>query len=380
MRNSYSPRLLVVLCLVALSGPARCLGWFGSDNRTLSQHAVDSTFIVYGVLELPPPREEQSSDEVIVTDIVKSHRLAGGLKVLRLSSKVRIEDRKDPPRYLIYCDLFKGKIDPYRVVSATPAVVPYLKGLLAIDARDPVRWLRYCFDYLEHADNAIAQDAYDELNSSPRRELCRTARTFPPARLRRLVSAAGTPPARLPLYALLLGCCGGDEDASLLRKLADRYAGEKAPRLFDEVLVGYTLLRPKNGRALAHSLLEQPLRPFMVRYSVLRMALFFDENRLDGLSRAQAVGLVRTTLDQEDINDIAIEYLRQWRCWKDCEDVLSASARTAITRRAILLYALQCPGPRAADYVTKARARDPDRVKDAEELLKLEEKHRVPPK
>ena len=45
----------------------------------------------------------------------------------------------------------------------------------------------------------------------------------------------------------------------------------------------------------------------------------------------------------------------------------------AIVRRAILRYALRCPGETAKIYVANARTEDKRGVEDAEELLKLEE-------
>src|SRR5438270_627759 len=50
----------------------------------------------------------------------------------------------------------------------------------------------------------------------------------------------------------------------------------------------------------------------------------------------------------------------------------AASHDVPIIRRAILRYALSCPKQEAAAYVNQCRKRDPEMVKDTEELLKLE--------
>jgi hypothetical protein len=370
MRNSDPAQLIVLLCLVGLSGPVQGMGFYSQDP-TLCQEAGRCDLLVYGMLKLPDPKAEQTSKEVIVTDVIRPHWLVGGAKVIRLDRDLPVEDRRCQPRYLFYCDVFRGQIEVYRGVEATPAVVPYVKGLLAIGDKEQLRRLRYCFSYLEHPDEAIALDAYRELRDAPRADLIRAAPAFSAPKLRRMLQAPATPAVRLPFYYLLLGCCGKEEDAALLRKVADRYVSEQNPNLrFEEVLVGYTLLRPKDGRDLAHSLLKRPLRPFAVRYTVLLMADFFHEHRLAAMPREQAVDLARATLDQEDINDLGIDRLRRWRCWKACEDVLSAPVGNPITRRAIARYALQCPDPRAADFVTKLRASDPELVEDVEEWLK----------
>jgi hypothetical protein len=52
----------------------------------------------------------------------------------------------------------------------------------------------------------------------------------------------------------------------------------------------------------------------------------------------------------------------------------TAAYKLPIVRRAILRYCLSCPGnARAAAYVAEQRKEDAEAVKEAEELLKLEQ-------
>ena len=42
---------------------------------------------------------------------------------------------KDPDAFLVYCDLCKGKLDPYRGVPIqSVAMLPYLRGAMALPA------------------------------------------------------------------------------------------------------------------------------------------------------------------------------------------------------------------------------------------------------
>jgi len=77
--------------------------------------------------------------------------------------------------------------------------------------------------------------------------------------------------------------------------------------------------------------------------------------------------------------------LQRKQGWEYLHGILSDSRRNSccplygkpgfdipIIRRPILGYALSCPEKAAKDFVEQSRKRDPEMVKDAEELLKLE--------
>src|SRR5262245_45515026 len=55
-----------------------------------------------------------------------------------------------PPRYLVFCDVAGGRLDPYRCVEvASAASAAYLRGALALDPRDSTRSLLYFFRHLD---------------------------------------------------------------------------------------------------------------------------------------------------------------------------------------------------------------------------------------
>jgi len=73
-----------------------------------------------------------------------------------------------------------------------------------------------------------------------------------------------------------------------------------------------------------------------------------------------------------------VEDLRKWGVWTMTDQVLnlqkSEAYKTPIVRRAVLRFALSCPANKAAAaYVEEQRKKDPASVRDAEELLKLEQ-------
>jgi hypothetical protein len=221
----------------------------------------------------------------------------------------------------------------------------------------------------------VAADAFLEFMKTPDRELGAAGSKLPAGKLRAWLEDPATPADRLRMYGFLLGNCGGDRDAALLRALLERLAAAKGPALFDGALTGYVLLRPREGWAYVRQLMADPANPFMVRYSGLRAARFFFNTRPDVVTQADALGALRLSLAQPDMADLAIEYLRQWRSWGLTGDVLRLYDRPSydipVVRRTILRYALQCPRPEAAAFVAGVRKADPQLIADVQESLDL---------
>jgi hypothetical protein len=151
----------------------------------------------------------------------------------------------------------------------------------------------------------------------------------------------------------------------------------------DGMVAGYIMLKPKEGWAYLRDLLKDPTKEFMARYAALRAARFFWEWRPDVVDKRTVVEAAALLLDQGDIADLAIEDLRKWKSWELADRVIGLygekSHDVPIIRRAILRYALSCPGPKAAAFVDGIRQKDPELVKDVEELLKLEAPAPKPP-
>jgi hypothetical protein len=114
----------------------------------------------------------------------------------------------------------------------------------------------------------------------------------------------------------------------------------------------------------------------MLRYAALRAVRFFYDSRPDVIKKKELVEGVSKLLEQSDIADLAIEDLRKWGQWESCDQVLALQEKKShnvpIIRRAILRYALSCPGEKAKAYVQQCKKKDPEMVKDTQEILNLE--------
>jgi hypothetical protein len=348
------------------------------DQKTFREDAALSKILVYGTITSSKPGATGAggSSEFRIATTLKSDAALGEKKVLQLPRYLPVTDPKDPPRILLFGDVYKGELDFFRGTSLKSAdAVDYVKGALALDPKDRPAVLRYYFAFLENADKEIANDAFLEFAKASDVELGQAAPKFSAEKLRGWLKNPQTPDNRLGLYAFLLGACGGDSEATFLRKMLDEPT-ERTKAAFDGILGGYINLRPREGWDLAMTLLKDEKKPFAMRFAVVRTLRFYHNWKPDESKEYVSRGL-RTILSQGDLADMAIEDLRRWQLWDLTPDVLAIYGKKGfdapIVRQAILRYALSCPktDTAAATFVAERRKQDPELVKDAEDALRF---------
>jgi hypothetical protein len=381
--------IISAICLVLVSPVVvRACGFIetAANVATFHKDAAVSQWVVYGHLE--DARETapgEGTTKLVISAVIKADPVLDGRKVVTIPRYLQTgDDPKKPVHYLCFAEAKDGRHDLFRGVPATEAVVDYLKGLMSLDAKDRPKVLRYCAGYLEHQDREIAADAFAEFMQSPDKAIAEAAKDMSAKALRGWVRDKGTSLERLRLYGYLLGSCGGDEDAKVLREVLDRVTKEDRPGLIDGVLTGYTLLKREEGWAYVRGLISAPKATFSARFSCLRASRYFHITQPDFLAEKDVLAVMSAGLDQGDLADLAINYLRDWKCWKLTGRILSLYGKEShdlpIVKRSILLYALQCPGAEAAEFVASRRKTDREMVNDMEETLRLMEESAAPKK
>jgi hypothetical protein len=280
-------------------------------------------------------------------------------------------------KFVIFCALDNGKLDPYRgiPVKKNSDLPTYLAAILKLKNEPAAKRLRFYFNYLNHADAEIANDALQEFTSSDYKDCREMAARLPGEKLAAWLRDPKTPAYRISLFALLLGHCSKnkEQDARLLRQIV-KHPGEAR---LDGVLQGLVLLQPKTGWQDVLRLMNDSSGEFLHRYDALRAIRFLRQERPDLVSTAVLVKGMTGLLGQADIADLVIEDLRRWKCWDLTDRILALKGRPGfeapIIHRAMLRFALYSPAPAAKRFVEEQRKRDPQLVEDAEELLKIEE-------
>jgi hypothetical protein len=375
--------LIVFLAAGALAAGTASLSacpFCSMQGQTLTDDVKQASMVLYGTLtnaKLDNGGElGQGTTDLVVESIIKKHEILGEQKKLTLPRYVPTDNGKG--KFLIFCDVFKGKIDPYRGVPVEPNsdIVKYLQGAMEVKDKDVPARLRYFFNYLDNRDVEVSNDAYKEFGNADYKDFQAMAKDLPADKVAAWLQDPNTPAFRHGLYASILGHAGKEKHAEVLLKML-KDPEKRASSGVDGILAGYTMLKPKEGWAYLKGILGDPSKEFMLRYAGLRAARFFWDSRTDVIDKKELVEGVSQLLKQSDIADLAIEDLRKWGRWEVADRVLELYGQKShdipIVRRSILRFALSSPAtPKTKAFIDGLRKKDPEMVKDTEELLKLE--------
>jgi hypothetical protein len=351
---------------------------FCSEERgpTLVGDFNQATMVLYGSFSNPTLGKgglEDGTTDFTIEKVIKSNDIIKNKKTITLPRYLPSAKNK----FVVFCDVYKGNIDPYRgvEVQANSDLVKYLTGAVELKDKGPTERLRYCFDYLNSQEFDVAIDAYREFAKADYKEYKDMAKKLPPDTIGGWLNDPKTPPYRYGLYASLLGHCGTAEHGKLLRGMIDDPEKRKGSGI-DGLLAAYIMLEPKEGWIYLTKLLKDSNQEFLLRYAGLRTLRFFWDQRPDLIPKDSVVLGMTYILAQSDMADFAVEDLRKWHRWELTDQVLDLYGKKShdipVIRRAILRFALQSPEARATAFVREQRKRDADWVKDTEELLKLD--------
>ncbi|HEX4591387.1 MAG TPA: hypothetical protein VH120_15740 [Gemmataceae bacterium] len=379
-RFGAASALCLVLANLAQFGRACSLCTPGVNTATLRADAANAKLIVYGTLSNPRlnpalagSAPDGSATDLAVERVVKADPILAGRKSLTLPRYIPV-DPKDPSKFLIFCDVVNGKLDPFRGCPATPALVEYLSGAMKMGPNDPATFYAYFGRFLDHADPEIAGDAFREIARAGDADVAAAAKHLEPSRLRKLLADPRTPPERLTLFAYLLGGCGTPADADFLARML-RQPEDRADRAFGGLLAGYIQLRPDDGWRLLLTVISDPRQSFPRRLAALSTVRFF--YRSQPAARPRALQAVARLVPQGELTDLAVEDLRQWREWELTAEILAQFGKPShaapMVRRAIIRYALCCPKAEAKQFVEQLRHSDPQLVREVEESLEFEQ-------
>jgi hypothetical protein len=356
-------------------------------QKLLRDEKVDADLVLSGIVSNPregrdrkgkqTPSGVQGTIDFTIESTIKSHPILAGRTQLELPVYIRTDPTKEN-RYLVFLKVSQRELDPYRVLSASPALLRYLEEMPAQDADDTAQFLAYAFRHLEHSDSDVAEDAFLEFSRADYRVYRKLAAILRPDVLARSLTDPNVAPESKGIYALLLGHCGQEKHGVLFRTLLEDQTLKQVP-LVDRAhfMTGYMLLQPKEGWQYTLGVLKDSSLDFNTRYTGLRAVRFLVESWPDVIPRKELVDGVAVLLDQEDIADLAIHDLRKWGQWDLVDRILTLSDRKShdvpLIQRAIVLYALICAKPQAVEFIKQMRQKHPVIVQQCEALLKREQ-------
>jgi hypothetical protein len=369
-------RIVCLAVLIAVPAAHACTYCDPSNQRlqTFRQEARTSKFVVVGTLTNPRLVGDNGFTDIAIEDVVKNDPALGKGKTVTLPRWTPVDPKK-PMRVMVFCDVFEGKIDPFRGVNLRGKdMAAYLKGALALDDRDRVASLLYYFAYIDSTDTDVAADAFLEFAKATDAEIGAVGPKLDPAKIRKLLADPKTPAERLGVFAFLLGACGTKADANTLAALIDK-SDERTTTALSGVLGGLIEMRPEDGWKRAVAILEDPKRPYQDKLAVLGTLRFFHAFR-PVEHRKQILAGMAAVVAQGDMADMAIEDLRRWQWWDLTKHILSQYGQRThaapLVKNAILRYALCCPDAESAAFIKAVEATESAAVKDVRESLAFE--------
>ncbi|QDT17003.1 hypothetical protein [Alienimonas californiensis] len=291
-------------------------------------------------------------------------------------------------------------------VPISEAGFEYLRNNPGPDAPAADR-LRYYLAHLEHPDDLVASDAYGEFGNVPFEEVEAIADELPRAKLAQWVADPDTDPSRLAFYGMLLGLCGTDADAEVLRKRI--FAGTDEFRIgVDGLMSGLLLLTGEQGlKELEDAKLRpkyilgpdgQPLKdaagepipvPFSEVYAAMQAVRFMWTYGGERIPKDRLKEALRLQLAYSDLAEVVIADLSRWKDWAAMDRIVGLYTNEAYdvpaVKRAIIQYLLEAerdvpenapsdaPEPphvaAARKHLAVIEAEDPELVERARDVL-----------
>jgi hypothetical protein len=349
----------------------------GEKGPTLAGQFDEAPIVLYGHFAnavVSSNGVDQGTTDLIIEKVLKSHELLKGKKSITLSRYVPSKNK-----FIIFAEVYKGKLDAYKGMELTDntEMLRYLEGVMNLKGKTQPERLRYAFDFLNSPETEVALDSYREFARADYGDYKDIAKKLPADTIAGWLQDPKTSSFRYGLYASLLGHCGNAKHAELLLSMINDPEKRKGSGLHG-LMAAYTMLEPAKGWALLQETVQDKDKPFLVRYAGLQTMRFYWDSRPDLVAKPEVVKGVASILNLTDMADFAIEDLRKWQRWEYCDQIIDLFGKktfnTPIVRKSILRYALQCPNPRAAEFVKTQRARDKEWVDETKELLDMETK------
>lgn len=357
---------------------------FCTPGQTLLGEVGQADLIIFGTLsnaKRDPNDFSKGTTDMEIELVVKNHEILKGQKTITLPRYVP-SDPKNKSKHLVFCEIYKGKLDPYRgeAVAFDSKIAEYLKGAIALKEKPAAQKLDYFYKHFDSLDWSVSADAFQEFSNADYADIRPVAAKMDADRILKMLKDPNTSVARYGLLGLLIGHCGKPEKhAKELREFLNQPKVKEATGL-DGLLTGYMMLDPKDGIKFVSDLTQNTKEEFLIRYAALRCLRFCWDYRSDIMSKDQIVSMVKPLVDQTDIADLAVEDLRKWQRWEMASDLVSLFGKSShdipIIQRSIIKFALTAPADNSvtSEFLKKLRANpmQAERVKDLEQLLELE--------
>ena len=381
MRRLHLPIHFALLLIVPLglssraSAQIRC--HFPKQYPTIASEMKDKDVVVIASLREHHPEAPLGVERQPVAFetalVIKGDKLARPKQLVR--AECGYSEAAAGERFLIMATSDSGALTWDAATRLTPAGEGYIVKLTQLPADGKERYL-FFQSHLEHQDDVVAHDAYEELWSLPYAKLREMRDQMPHDSLVSWIQAKETRSSHRRLYLQMLGVCGKEQDVPMLEK--EIAAADPKNRGLEAVISCFLSLRGNAGMKLVEErFLTNKTASYPDIYAAT-MALRFHARQEKIIHRDDLLRGFHFILDRPEIADLIIPDLVQLEDWEQAEHLAemfkTADVKNTWFREPVINYLRACPLPIADKLLRECEQLDPKAAKAARQRQPVVEK------
>jgi len=334
--------------------------------KTFSQEFESSDVVVIAELLKPPPPPSLDSsgsvDQAAIAKFEVSEIIKGESHTKRGATiaTAYFGDGKTGETFLLM------GADPQQIVWTTPLpvndqAIKYFEDLKGLPAEGADR-LAFFQKYLEHQNDMLARDAFDEFARAPYDAVKALAPQMEHDQLVTWIEDIDIPASRRRLYLTMLGTCGSEKDLPWLENML-KSDDRKVKAGLDAMIACYlTLGGEKQLPVIDELFMKNKDAEYADTYAAI-MALRFHGNEDDIIPRDKLVRSFRYMLERPQLADLVIPDLAKWEDWESMDKLVTlfktADEKSNWVRVPVINYLRQCPRPEAKKHLEELQKIDP---------------------
>lgn len=360
--------VLLAVSLVALSpSAAEACPFCAAQSQTLGEEIAANDAAV--LAKLVSPAKPPMGDEVAKAtfEVVELLREASGVKVGDKVQTIYFGSAPVGTTFLVTA------IDPPNLIWSTPLAVTeqsaeYIRQMVKLPMDGPDR-LAFVQKFLEHKEELLARDAYDEFARAPYDAVKGLKDRMDHKQLIHWIGDLEIPASRRRLYLTMLGVCGTKDDVPMLEEML-RSTDRRLKAGLDAMIACYLTLRGPDGMGLVEELfLKNPNTEYSDTYAAI-MALRFHGTESETIPKARILQGLHLMLARPPLADLVIPDLARWEDWSQVDRLVElfkkADDKSSWVKIPVINYLKACPLAVAKQRLDELKALDPETFKQAE--------------
>lgn len=368
-------RYAVALLSIAIVSSGAVWAWAcpfcTAVSQTFTEEIDAMDVVVVGRLVDAPPVPDAATDPDAPLPKAKFsiEKIIKGEQFVKVNEVVEVLYFGEPDKTKQYLMM---ATDPPQLIWSTPLGLSdrahkYILQLSSL----PTDGKRLLFfqEHLEDEDEMLSRDSYDEFANASYADLIALKDSMHHDKLIAWIQDPDVPATRRRLYFTMLGVCGSEKDAPLLKQMMES-SERKDKAGLDALIACYLLLTGESGLELVDNLfLKNSDSEYADTYAAI-MAIRFHGTETDKIDQTRLVESLRFMLDRPELADLVIPDLARWKDWKAMPRLVElfkeADEKSSWVRVPVINYLRACPLPEAKQRIEELSEIDPEAVKRAQ--------------